>query len=164
MLGVQENPRREATGGRSRTRNRDGQLELEHRGQLNAAGSTAADERVTDAHIAGRGDYARRARCVAYFPSVDVLEAVDSRVRKEGRQERVGKVWVIDDVEEIGAQLHGHALSQVSSLVDCKVPLFERRAAQGVAPHVAEVPRASYAILSCSSRSKTHRNRARNCK
>ncbi len=68
------------------------------------------------------------------------------RVRKEGRQERVGKVRVIDDVEEIGAQLHGHTLSQVRSLVDCEVPLFERRAAQRVAPHVAEVPRSRHAV------------------
>ena len=123
-------------------------LESKLDGQLNAPRTATADERVADAHVARGGNNAgARSSGIAYFPPVHHLEAVDAWVCEEGWQVRIGKVGVIEEIEEIDAELHVKALSDRCAFVDREIELFERRTAQGIPAHITEVTRARNAVL-----------------
>ena len=104
-------------------------LELEHGRQLDAAWTTAADERIADSHVTGRGDGISTA-CASDFPAAHVLESASARVRDEGREEGIGEVGVVQQIEEVSAELHREPLCQIRSLVNREVPFFEGRANQ----------------------------------
>ena len=76
-------------------------------------------------------------------------------IGKEGRQEGIGKIRMIDDVEEIGTELHLQPFVYRRVLIECKVPLLERGAPEGIAPLGA------YVLCSRArkrwSRSRTHK-------
>ena len=50
----------------------------------------------------------------------------------------IGKVRMVENVNEIGAQLHAQTLGDRRSLVDRQVPLFVGWTVQGIAPLVAK--------------------------
>ena len=54
---------------------------------------------------------------------------------------------MIDDVKEVGAQLHGENFSEVCVLVEREVPVFIRQAAQRIAAEIAEMAGAGNAVL-----------------
>jgi len=137
-------------------------LEGEFERQLNAARAAAAEERVTDTHVAGGADDAApRSGGITHFaldaPNVRKVEAVDSRVGDKGWQEWVGEVGVIWKVEEIGAELHFDPFRECGGLIDSEVQLFKGWTAQRVATLIAEVTRARNTIGGhASSRRNVH--------
>src|SRR5258708_15723490 len=111
-------------------------LESELDGQLNAARAAATDEGVADANIARRSNNSgARSSGIPYFPSVQYLEAVDPRIGEEGWQVRIGKVGVIEEIEEISAELHADALGNRCGFVDPEIQLLEGRTPYGIPPH-----------------------------
>ena len=84
-------------------------LESELGRELNAARPAASEERIADAHVAGRGDriVARPSLAVASGSALQLHAGLEvrCRVRNERGQERIGEVRVIEEVEEIGAKL-----------------------------------------------------------
>ncbi|MDQ1389956.1 MAG: hypothetical protein QOF56_3410, partial [Acidobacteriaceae bacterium] len=131
------------------------QLEFENCHELDPARSTSTDEWVTDAHIAGRGDMVRSvanlAACAvrhkpASTAAVTNLAGGTCRVREESGQKWIGEVRVIQNIEEVGTELHGHALRERRGLVEREIPLFKRRATQRVAAFVPEMTGAGHAV------------------
>src|SRR5208337_1339155 len=74
---------------------------------------------------------------------------------KEGGQEGISKVRVIDDVEEISAELHFQPLPDWCVLVEGKIPLLERGAEKGIAVFSAVV-KASRASVECARPGTRH--------
>ena len=74
--------------------------------ELNTARAAATDEWISDTNVAGRGNHTRaRSGGVADFASVHNLSAVDEGICDKCRQKRIGKIWMIGKVEEVGAEL-----------------------------------------------------------
>ena len=102
--------------------------------KLKVAWSTTTHERVADADVWRDGD--RQKPCPS--PS----HRIDRRchVSREAREQRIRKVWVIEDVEDFSSQLQPQFLSQLSVLEDRKIDVVITRTTQGVAAKRTEVP------------------------
>src|SRR5207253_8865246 len=100
------------------------ELESELEAQLNAARTAAYEERIADADVACGGDWVATA---AHFAGSAAVQRKTScaGVRDEGRQEGVGKIGVIENVEKVGAELHAEALRDCGCLINREVPLLE---------------------------------------
>ena len=72
------------------------------------------------------------------------IETIGVACCKEGRQEWICKIRVIDDVEEICAELHLQPFVYRRVFIESKVPLLESRAEERIAPFgaVMVAPRA----------------------
>src|SRR3954470_10073658 len=92
-------------------------LEAEPHGQLDVARSTASEERIADAHIR-RGD-----RVQETLPSTSelrrqrigrlILHPVPEEIDGEVRQSWISKVGMVQQVENVGTELHCQALAQL---------------------------------------------------
>jgi hypothetical protein len=114
-------------------------LEVELNSQLNTARAAASEKRVSDTDIAGSGNVVG---AVANFTTCSVCNEtatrphIASRTRRPGRvsdkcwQEWVSKIWMVDYVKEVGAELHINPLRKRSCLVESKIPFFESRPVQ----------------------------------
>src|SRR5580692_6084982 len=125
------------------------------RRELNTAGRTATQEGVADAHVAGGRNLIAAVSDFAvvrslHKPAGACLVNVGSRVSDKRRQYRVGEVGMVQDVEEIGAQLHRHALGDGRVLVDSQVPLLVGRTDQRVPAQVSIMSRARNTIRGAS--------------
>jgi len=87
------------------------------------ARAAASEERVADAHVSGGGDGIAAG---ASFEGVSAIQgkAVEARVCDERGQERVREVGMVNDIEEVCAQLQVHAFSDGRVLVDRQIPLL----------------------------------------
>ena len=124
-------------------------LEREFGRQLNPPWPATTQERVSYAHVARGGDGISR---LAHFSVPAGFKSVESWIGNECRQKRIRKVWVVQHIEEFGADLHLHPLGDRCVLIDRHVPLFECRAVEGVTAQIPEVPRARDAIGSKARR------------
>src|ERR1700751_749043 len=99
-------------------------LERELSCELNAAWTAATEERVADSYVAsGRQVIAAN----AHLAISTQLKTVRSGIRNEGWQERIGEVWVVQDIEEIDTELHVKPLCNRRVLIHGEIPLFELR-------------------------------------
>ena len=114
-------------------------LERELGRELDAARAASAEERVADAHVARRNDmvgsvayFATPASCYEATPAGSRmrwgrLTYVASRVGNKRRQQRIGEVWMIEDVKEFRTELQTQLLADLRVLVNREIPLFEGR-------------------------------------
>ena len=123
--------------------------------QLDSARSAASQKRVADTYVPGRGNVVPT---VADFAPISVqLEAastvpeVRSGIRDEGWQKRAGKIGVVQQIEELSAQLQVHSLCNRGGLVDRQVPLLISWAHQSIAPEVPVVASTRNAIQFCQA-------------
>src|SRR5215471_19836335 len=100
------------------------QLEAEYGCELDTARTAAADERVADAYVTRSCD-GIAAACSSDLATVRDLEASSTGVSDECRQERIREVRMVQQVEEVRAQLHCYPLGQVRGLVNGEVPFLE---------------------------------------
>ena len=135
-------------------------LESEFDRQLNTARASAPDVRIADADVAGGANVVGAA---AHFPPTAVhLKIAGSRptaivaglarncpssICDIGRQEGIGEVGVIKDVEEIDAELHVDPFRNRRVLIHGEVPFLKGRTMQRVAAFVAVVAGAGDAVL-----------------
>src|SRR5580704_6118155 len=106
-------------------------LEAEFQCQFDSARTAAAKEGIADC----RG-----------LESAATVAKIRRRVRNEIRQDRVGEIRVIEDVEELRAELRLHSFVDGRVFVECEVPLLVSRSGQRVAPEIAVVAGARYAV------------------
>src|SRR5262249_47758812 len=99
------------------------QLKRELNPELNSTWGAAAEKRITDSDVPRCGERIETSTDLAISSQ---LEAVEGRVGNECRQERIGEIRMVKNVEKIHTKLHVEALSECSVLVDRKIPLFVR--------------------------------------
>src|ERR1019366_5231970 len=135
--------------GRSRGRTftkLEGELEC----QLNAARASSAQERVANTDVAGGGDLvpaiANFTRVGTSSKSASAGTEVRGWIGNECRQQRTGEVGMVQQIEELGAQLHPYSLTERRVLIKSKVPLLVSGAYQRIASQVPIVTRARHAI------------------
>src|SRR5437763_556631 len=117
-------------------------LETEAQRQLNVARSAAAQERIAQADVGsrcalGKPDSSSIGRIRWYVAGAS--QTVGREVHEEARPERAGKVRVVQDIEEVGTQLHVEALRQFRVFHDREVPVLESGPVQGIPSDIAEV-------------------------
>src|SRR5580704_3652337 len=128
-------------------------LEAEFQCQFDSARTAAAKEGIADAYVTGSGDTVTAvthltevvADCRG-LESAATVAKIRRRVRNEIRQDRVGEIRVIEDVEELRAELRLHSFVDGRVFVECEVPLLVSRSGQRVAPEIAVVAGARYAV------------------
>jgi len=134
--------------------------------QLNPARPAAPQERVSYAHVASSSD-GKMATTVPYGDGGAIQDASSwlrrgirraianstlCSIRDKRRQEGIREVRMIEDVEELGADLHVQPLGDRRVLVNREVPLLVRWPAQGIAAQVSEMPSARSAVgIGCSA-------------
>ena len=100
---------------------------------MDSAWTASPDERIAFSHVTrGSGGQEALARTIS-----DRSHGIARG--KEGRQEWIGKIRVIDDVEEICTELHFQPFVYRCVFIESKVPLLESRAEEGIAPFGAVV-------------------------
>ena len=108
--------------------------------KLHPARAAAAEKRIADAHIARR-----RKRQETDAPP-RCVQAVVCRIGNEIRQVRIGKVGMIQQVEELGPDLQIYPLGDRRVLEHRKVEFLEIGRAQRVASQISEVASARAAV------------------
>src|SRR6266700_7517968 len=138
----------------------DGCLKRKLRRQLNSARPASTEEWIANANVAGG---AQSKAAVANFLAIRNMESAADRrvaqgigssgcrVRDEKRQERAGKVWMIQDVKKLRPKLHVQPLRKGCILVQSEIPVLEGGANQRIPALVAEVASARNAIRSSTS-------------
>src|ERR1700752_1065669 len=99
---------------------REIRLENELRRQLDTARSATAQERVSDANVAGSGEVVAADAC---FTSPVDPESVRRRIGDKCRKQRVSEVRVVQEVKKLGAKLNAQALRDFRVFVDREIPL-----------------------------------------
>src|SRR5450631_2548258 len=90
--------------------------------ELDTTWAAATEERVTDSYVASGG---KVIAANSHLPICRTrLKSVSAWIGNERRQERICKIRVVQQVEEVGAELHVKPLGKHSGLVDCEVPLL----------------------------------------
>src|SRR5882762_7068704 len=104
--------------------------------ELNSPRPAASQEWVANANVArGREGQERGARRkVSRETSTIGVEPIGRGISDEIRKIRIGKIGVVEDVEEVNVKLEIQPFRQSRFLVDTEIELFERRPAQRVAP------------------------------
>src|SRR5580704_2815947 len=129
-----------------------GGLECEFGCQLYPARASATQERVANPHVAGCRELVSLTGGSGTGFAIPVGHQPRSGgIGNERRKERIGKVRVVQNVEEFRAQLHAQTFGKLRVLIKREVPLLEAGTAQGVATFVAKVPRSRLTVL-CSAR------------
>src|SRR5580658_6646139 len=125
LLPSQEEPAKKRCG-----------LENDLERELRSSRTTTAQERVTDANItSGLEGQERSTRTrVGHSTSAIGVEPIGRRIGDVARKGGIGKIGVIENVEEIHVELEIHTLGQSRSLEDTKIELFECRPTQAIAP------------------------------
>ena len=103
-------------------------------GELNVAWATAPEKRIADADV-GRDRNRQKAGAASGY-RIDA----GSKVRSETRQQRIGKIRVVENVEDLGAQLNLHMFGDGRVFEDREVDVSVTRAAQSVATERTKVP------------------------
>src|SRR5690349_4278201 len=95
--------------------------------ELNITWAATAEERIADAHVGCDGDR-EKARAAAGH-------GIDRRSHVGGktRQQRIREVWMVEDVEDFGAQLQPQFLRQLGVLEDREVDVVITRTTQRIA-------------------------------
>jgi len=128
------------------------QLEGKLRRQLNPARPPAAEEGIANANVAGSDDVITS---VAYLSSrtagnesafTSGWRKISSWIGNKSWQEWVREVRVIQDIEELRAQLHTQAFRDCGVLVNREVPLFKCRPHKGVSALIPKVTRSGHTI------------------
>src|SRR5580704_13854583 len=122
--------------------------------KLDAPRAATAKKWVADADVTC-GDYVVEA--VADFTSCPIRREsagasgidIAGRVGNKSRQNRVGEVRMVQDIEKVRAQLHAHALGDFRVFINRKIPLLEGRALEGIPSQVSVVPRSRNAVGGC---------------
>src|ERR1700730_2222362 len=135
---------------RERSGGKNGVPELERNlsRELDSPRPAASQERIADANIARgceRQERCSRRKVSRETPTIGV-EPVGRGIRDEIRKIGIGKIGVVEEVEEVDVKLEIQPFRQSRFHVDTEIELFERRPAQRVAPQVAEVASASSAV------------------
>src|SRR5712691_6332265 len=94
--------------------------------KLDIAWSACANHRIGAGHIWSRTGETKR----IWHRRVNVPQ-----------RSGVGKVGVIENIEEFRTELHAYALVDLSGFHQREVPVVESRASEEVAAHSAELPR-----------------------
>ena len=101
---------------------------------MDSAWTASPDEGIAFSHVTrGRSGQEALARTGVRIDPMVVARG------KEGRQEWIGEIRVIEDVEEIRTELYFQPFVDRGVLIESKVPLLERRAEEGITPFVAVV-------------------------
>src|SRR5579862_8875612 len=95
-------------------------LESQLRGELHATRPAASKERVSDSYVARCCQ-----RVVSAVPASGGVRRAD--IADEVRQQRTGKVRVIEQIEEFGAKLHHDVLRQFRVFKNREIELLETR-------------------------------------
>src|SRR6185503_792342 len=109
-------------------------LENQLQCQLNVPWSATTHERIPDADVGCDGDWEKTGASTCY--------RIDRRshVGGEARQQGIRKVWVVEDVEDLGSQLQPQLLRDVSVFEDRKVDVVITGTTQSVATQRSEMP------------------------
>ena len=116
--------------------------------ELRSSRAATAEERIADTHIAGGGQRQERRAggWVRDESSAARVEAVCRRVGDEIRKIGIGKIGVVENIEEVDVELKIHALGQSCSFEDTEIEFLERRPAQAVAAQISKMAGASQAV------------------
>ena len=106
-------------------------LEAELQGQLNIARAASSEERVADANV--RCHRNRQIPDAAASRSQSILRHIHRVVGPQW----VGEVWMVQDIEEVGAELKPHRLLDLEGFGQRDVEIRVARAIEGVASKVA---------------------------
>lgn len=133
-------------------------LERELGRQLNPTRPAAPQERVAYAHVAGSCETKMAAtapygdRRTARNAWTAIANSTLCSIRDKRRQEGIREVRMIEDVEELGANLHAEPLGNRRVLVNREVPLLVLWPTQCVAAQASEMPSARSAVcIGCST-------------
>src|SRR5256885_5027088 len=105
-------------------------------GELEVARAAAAEEWVADAYVGRDGDGQE-----ADASARQGVYAVEGGVRREARQQGRGEVRVVEEVENLGAQLELNGLAEVCRLEEGEVEVSVAGACERVASETSEVLR-----------------------
>src|SRR5215469_7340398 len=119
---------------------RSTRLESDLSGELDAARAASAKKWVANSHVAGS-----RQRIIT-DAATGRVDTVDTGIGDEIRQLRVGKVGMVEQVEEFSAELQLHPLGNLGVFKYRAVELLEGWSSQRIACQVAEVARTRQAI------------------
>jgi hypothetical protein len=125
-------------------------LERKLRRDLNSARSAAAQKGIANTHVTGGRDLVATVANLTVAVHVKAATTAQGDVRcgigNEGRQNRVGEVRMVKNIEEICAQLHFHPLGDRGVLKKREVPLLVGWSYERIAAQAPEVPGARHAI------------------
>src|SRR5215813_1029565 len=102
--------------------------------QLNIPWSTTAQKRIADANVRCNGN---RKKASA---STGRRIYRGSHISCKTRQQWIGKVWMIEEIEDFGAQLYPKLLSDVSIFENGEVNVAITRSPQGVPTERTKMP------------------------
>lgn len=120
-LGRKQSHARARTAGActaTRARTRSPASEAEFGRELNAPGPAPTQKRISDPNVPGS---AQREVACPYFTVSRDLKSVEARIRDKSRQERIGEIGVVQQVEELGSKLKIQALGDRGGLEEGEV-------------------------------------------